>query len=304
MNNVSICKSSAVGSSSSIVIIVHTARSHFMERHAIRETWGSIKLYKGWKFHLVFLLGTDPTGNDELDLSLRDEYRQYGDMVMGNFVDSYKNLTYKHLMGYKWVMSFCSDAKLVLKTDDDMFVDIFQLVEVMLVELVYSNNAYACLNMKGNKPIRSVDNVWYVSEDLYSGEEYPEFCSGTAYLMKTQVAAKIFSVSNQTKFFWIDDVYVTGILREHYSIQMNYSDHKRLDILWMNGRYNLSMSWRNEIESWCNTGLNEQFKYTFALLNKDKILGDMFCIWNKVRLLKFAMNHAFEQPTPQTGTIT
>ncbi|KAG4069028.1 hypothetical protein HA402_008339 [Bradysia odoriphaga] len=294
MNNDSICKNSVVGSSSSIVIIVHTARSHFVQRYAVRETWGSIKLYKGWTFHLVFLLGTDSTGNDDLDASLWNEYGQHGDMVMGNFVDSYKNLTYKHLMGYKWVMSFCSNAKLVLKTDDDVFVDIFQLVEVILVELVNSNNAYACLNMRGNKPIRSQDNVWHVSEEIYPGEEYPDFCSGSVYLMKTQVAAKIFAVSNQTKFLWIDDVYVTGILREHYNVLMNYNDHERLDILSMNRRYNISIDWRNEIQSWCNAGLNEQFKYAFALLNKDKVVGDMFCIWNKVRLLKFAMNHAIE----------
>lgn len=95
MNNASICSSSDAVNQM-LVIVVHTARSHFIQRYAVRETWGSIKLYKGWTFRLVFLLGT---GNDELDSRLWEEYRQHGDMVMGNFEDSYRNLTYKHLMG-------------------------------------------------------------------------------------------------------------------------------------------------------------------------------------------------------------
>lgn len=99
MNNASICSSSALGNQPSIVIIVHTARDHFAERYAIRETWGSIKVYKGWIFHLVFLLGNDPASKLEFGDRLSEEAKQHGDIIMGNFIDSYRNLTYKHLMG-------------------------------------------------------------------------------------------------------------------------------------------------------------------------------------------------------------
>lgn len=106
INNVSLCSSSAVDNQPSIVIVVHTARSHFNERYAIRNTWGSIKVYKGWIFHLAFLLGSDPSSTVEFNARLWEESRRHGDMIMGSFVDSYRNLTYKHLMGYvnfeKW----------------------------------------------------------------------------------------------------------------------------------------------------------------------------------------------------------
>lgn len=187
---------------------------------------------------------------------------------------------------------FCTNAQFILKTDDDIFADIFQLVEVILVELLNSEKTYACQNMIGNKPVRNPDNVWYVSEDLYSEQQYPAFCSGSAYLIKTGVAEKIYSVCNRQKFLWIDDVFVTGILRENYNSMINDSDNERLDILSLNNRYNLSC--RDAIKSWCNTGLqSNQLKYTFVLLHKNEIIRDMFCIWNKVRLLKFAMNNAF-----------
>ena len=31
----------------------------------------------------------------------------------------FRNLTYKNLMGKLWVASFCSQAELIVKTDDD-----------------------------------------------------------------------------------------------------------------------------------------------------------------------------------------
>lgn len=100
MNNVSLCMQSTTPTES-IVIMVHSSRSHFDERYAIRNTWGSIKMYKEWHFHLIFLLGIDPDCEPlgYTETRLKDEGEQHGDLIMGNFVDSYHNLTYKHLMG-------------------------------------------------------------------------------------------------------------------------------------------------------------------------------------------------------------
>ena len=49
----------------------------------------------------------------------------------GNFEDSYRNVSYKHLMAHKWTAaeaeSSCRAPVLVLKADDDVFVEIFHL---------------------------------------------------------------------------------------------------------------------------------------------------------------------------------
>lgn len=79
--------------------MVHTARSHLQQRYAIRNTWGSIKIFKDWHLDLVFLLGSDTNSSIEFEAQLSNESKEHGDMVMGNFIDSYRNLTYKHLMG-------------------------------------------------------------------------------------------------------------------------------------------------------------------------------------------------------------
>lgn len=41
--------------------------------------------------------------NESLQNAINEESERYHDLVQGNFVDSYRNLTYKHVMGLKWI---------------------------------------------------------------------------------------------------------------------------------------------------------------------------------------------------------
>ena len=56
---------------------------------------------------------------------------QHGDIVQGNFFDSYRNLSYKATMGNLWVSEFCEQAEFVVKTDDDMFIDLFEVSDLL-----------------------------------------------------------------------------------------------------------------------------------------------------------------------------
>ena len=61
------------------------------------------------------------------------ENTDYGDIVQGNFVDSYHNLSYKATMGNLWVSHFCKQAEFVVKTDDDMFIDLFEVIQLYII---------------------------------------------------------------------------------------------------------------------------------------------------------------------------
>jgi len=63
----------------------------------------------------------------EMQRLVQKEHDQYGDVVQGNFVDDYRNLTLKNVMGLKWVARYCPGADFFLKADDDTFIDIGQL---------------------------------------------------------------------------------------------------------------------------------------------------------------------------------
>ena len=58
---------------------------------------------------------------------LEEESSKYGDIIQGDFLDTYHNLSYKAVMGNLWVAEFCSQAEFVVKTDDDMYVDLYEV---------------------------------------------------------------------------------------------------------------------------------------------------------------------------------
>lgn len=188
---------------------------------------------------------------------------------------------------------FCPTAKYILKTDDDVYADIFQVVDVVLVELINSRKTYACENMAGNKPDRRKNSKWHVPEEVFKEESYPAFCSGSAYLVRTDDASKIYSISNKTTFLWVDDAFVTGVLRENYDLIVSNRSESSLQIMTLYNRHHLGK--KTETISWCSEGLGSRpMKYTFMLLDKKDFIRDMFCIWNKIRLLRYAMNNVIE----------
>ena len=75
----------------------------------IRSTWGRPRIPK-LETKLAFLLGS--TQNKELQEEIERENSDYHDIVQGDFVDTYHNLSYKSIMGKLWVSEFCAQVGL------------------------------------------------------------------------------------------------------------------------------------------------------------------------------------------------
>ena len=56
--------------------------------------------FRGAAF-LVFILARPPT--EDMDKILDEENKQHGDILQGDFVDSYSTVPYKTVMGFIWV---------------------------------------------------------------------------------------------------------------------------------------------------------------------------------------------------------
>ena len=89
-----------------------------------RSSWGNPDI-PGVVTKLVFLLGY-PEIERKQELLL-EENQKYEDIVQGDFLDTYHNLSYKAIMGNLWVSEFCEQAEFVVKTDDDMFIDLYEV---------------------------------------------------------------------------------------------------------------------------------------------------------------------------------
>ena len=66
----------------------------------------------------------------------------------------------------------------------------------------------------GAVPIRDPHNKWYCPDYMFSRKIYPNYLSGTAYLMSRSTALTLFEAAAQIPIFHLEDIYVTGILAE------------------------------------------------------------------------------------------
>lgn len=195
-----------------LLILIHSATDKYKERQEIRKTWGSVRDYNGASIILIFLLAR-PSNMTSLPEILK-ESRTYRDIVMGDFIDTYKNLTYKNVMGLHWTIQYCNHTKFVLKSDDDTMVDIYHLVRFLFQKSPDGEieNFMYCSTFRNQGPVRRPGDKWFVTLREYPYTKYPPYCEGFAYIMSLDVVLKLYTASISVPYYWIDDVYVTGFL--------------------------------------------------------------------------------------------
>lgn len=200
-------------------------------------------------------------------------YPTLGDIIQENFIDSYNNLTLKTILMLKWAnnncvnkgkdmnrisIKFMSNAllimlvlvKYIMKCDDDTFVNVPNLLHVLLggtlpvlkstisfydkisVNAKNSKNRlpeskYLLIGYKfcSAKPISDVTSKWYAPNYLLNGlrgEFYPDYLSGTAYVMSFESVARLYKGSLTTPLFHLEDVYLTGFVADKIKLKRQH----------------------------------------------------------------------------------
>ncbi|XP_023940380.1 beta-1,3-galactosyltransferase 1 [Bicyclus anynana] len=204
-----------------IVIIVTSYTGHVELRSAHRRAMPSSYLSK-LNITRIFLLAKIPKQERYITQdAIRDESNIFGDILQGSFYEHYRNLTYKHLMGLKWASSVCQDTSYILKVDDDTVFNIDKTYE-FLKNIPTSDRSSFIMGyiLNNTKPRRNEQNKWYVTWDEYSRSVYPPYLSGWYYIMSPKIAALISAEAIYHPFFWIDDIFVTGLLTESLGIKL------------------------------------------------------------------------------------
>jgi beta-1,3-galactosyltransferase 1 len=114
-----------------------------------------------------------------------------------------------------YVAHHCRHVGLVLKTDDDIFINVYKFHDYVMEKHLPSQDLLLCSVLHGLPVIRDpygLYKIWYVSKEEYADDMYPNICSGPSYIMTPDVCVALFNASLHTRFFWVDDVYITGIL--------------------------------------------------------------------------------------------
>ncbi|XP_036624895.1 beta-1,3-galactosyltransferase 4 [Trichosurus vulpecula] len=124
--NVGVCRGS--GSQLFLLILVSTAPEHQEQRDAIRASWGALREIQGHLVRTLFILGEPDYSRKNIEDILKWEAQVEGDIVQAAFMDSYRNLTLKTLSGLAWAARYCPNVHYVLKTDDDVYINVPGLV--------------------------------------------------------------------------------------------------------------------------------------------------------------------------------
>uniref|UniRef100_A0A914XJ01 Hexosyltransferase n=1 Tax=Plectus sambesii TaxID=2011161 RepID=A0A914XJ01_9BILA len=134
-------------------------------------------------------------------------------------------------MWLKFVSEHCTQAEYILKTDDDVFVNIFAVVDFLnriTQQNVRPRKSIMCFVWKGMDVIRDPKDKWYVNKEEYVPDIFPPYCSGAAYIITRDLIRPMYEQSFKIKFIWVDDFFITGALiealqAEHFSINFLYA---------------------------------------------------------------------------------
>lgn len=197
-----------------IMVLSSFRKESLKERQSVRSTYGVLAKGGQWpgkpmpaSVRLVFLLGKPPS--EEERKRIEDESRKYGDLLVGDFVDSYRNLTLKVLLGLRWALDHCSKVGYVMKVDDDIFVNL-PLLTTFLLSRGENNAVYGHTYDPSSLVMR--EGKWSVPSESYPMEVYPIYMSGAAYVISVDAVRTLLETSSRFPVLPVEDVYITGIL--------------------------------------------------------------------------------------------
>ena len=176
---------------------------HREQRQAIRDTYMKPK-NASTSIRYAFLVGSL---NDSNGLgTLSRERKMFGDIILGDFREAYQNLTLKVLMGLHYVSMYCPGARFIVKSDDDVFINIPTMQTI--VHEINHTRFIAGICAFSNRVIRKVSHRWFVDPSLYSPSRYPPYCMGSGYVMPMAVVRDVLHVASTVPVVPIEDAFV------------------------------------------------------------------------------------------------
>lgn len=189
-----------------LAVIVCSSVPNFNARQAIRNSWAQ-DAAKLRNIQVYFLLGK--SHDDSLNSLVANESQKYMDIIQQDFLDTYNNLTLKSVMLLKWANQYCVNAKYVMKTDDDMYVNLPNLFRLLKAK-GHKRMLLGCL-IKGAVPVKDWNSKWFVPDVVFPERAYPPYLSGTGYVMSRDTVPLLYRTALSTPFFYLEDIFITGV---------------------------------------------------------------------------------------------
>lgn len=177
-----------------LLVLVCSSPENRTRRNMIRQTWGNVTDARGYAVLTLFVLGKPASVATQQEIS--EEAQKHRDIIEGSFIDSPETQTQKMLMSVEWTVTFCPQARYILKTDEDMFVGIASLAGYLL-SLTQLEDVYVGRVIHQGVPNRDPESPGFVPIHQYSEEFYPDYCHSSAFVMSQDVARKVYVAAKE-----------------------------------------------------------------------------------------------------------
>ncbi|KAM3876850.1 beta-1,3-galactosyltransferase 2-like [Diretmus argenteus] len=196
-----------------LVLVVPVAPHNREHRNTIRSTWGGERLVLGKVVNLFFLLGLHiGEGAEQIQQQLQQESREHQDLIQSDFLDCYKNLTIKTMVMLEWLDAHCSGASYAMKIDSDMFLNVHNLVNMLL--RAPKDKYMTGLVARGAAVLRDPTSKWYLPAQIFPESQYPRYALGLGYVLSLDLPRKLVEASRHVRAVYIEDVYLGLCMRQ------------------------------------------------------------------------------------------
>lgn len=211
-----------------LFIGVFSTANNFKRRMAVRRTWMQYPAVKSGTVAARFFVGLHK--NQIVNEELWSEIKTYGDIQLMPFVDYYGLITWKTIA----ICIFGTEAvsaKYVMKTDDDAFVRVDEVLGTISKENVKHGLLYGLINYDA-QPHRNADSKWYISPEEYPEKTYPPWAHGPGYVVSNDIAKVVYTKHKEgsLRMFKLEDVamgiWIAEMKKEGFKVY--YKDENRV----------------------------------------------------------------------------
>ncbi|KAM3171010.1 hypothetical protein ACTXT7_017466, partial [Hymenolepis weldensis] len=240
-----------------LVIVVKSSLSNFKQRMEFRRIYKDYTNLNGYpllglRMGLVFSLGLtqahpnntflrgnysvvlrsnggqylNPNDKRRISKEFEEELSTYDDIIVGDFEDTYFNVTFKSYYSFLWVSTFCRKGRpTVLFIDDDVPISLKYFARVLLFQKRRHNDAFFHGIRTVNTGVFRFDgkNIprWNALKSEVPWPAYPTYVKGALLLASFEHVERMALGMAFTKFFTIDDAWI-GVVAAKLGINFHH----------------------------------------------------------------------------------
>ena len=153
INNDALCQQLDQSVPTTLLVVIVSASVNLNKRKIIRSTWARDLMnstHQGGQWaRYTFLIGSASAENQR---TIDEEHQIHSDVIQLKLPDDYSNLTLKSVALLHWVDKFCPKVHLILKCDDDIFINVRALAS-LTQQITNLSNLYGN-GIAGDQPKR------------------------------------------------------------------------------------------------------------------------------------------------------